>query len=142
MTLPVRWPAAVLAVGAAVLATVTLAQTSAAPVTEERVRAAFAAADVNKDSVIDIDEAVGDVILVFAARDTNKDGFLVMEELKGHDPARFKRADRDGDGKLSMAEVAADRVYDFFLIDVNRDGVVTIQEVLAYEIKVRGPLKK
>lgn len=141
MTLTVRWPAAVLAVSAAMLATVALAQTSAAPASEERIRAAFAAADVNKDGVIDIDEAVGDVILVFASRDTNKDGFLVMEELKNHDPARFKRADRDGDGKLSVAEVAADRVYEFFLVDVNRDGVVTIQEVLAYEVKVRGARK-
>jgi len=91
--------------------------------------------------VIDIDEAVGDVILVFASRDTNKDSFLVMEELKNHDPARFKRADRDGDGKLSVAEVAADRVYVFFLVDVNRDGVISIQEVLAYEVKTRGASK-
>lgn len=141
MMVSLRNSAAVLALAAASMVTAALAQTSATPATDTQIRAAFAAADVNKDGVVDLDEGAADAILVFASLDTNRDGFLVVGELKNHDPMRFKRADRDGDGKLSLAEVAADRVYEFFLIDVNRNGVVTIDEVLIYVVKARAPGK-
>ena len=100
-------------------------------------RAAFDRADADKNGVIDVDEIVGDAILVFAAYDKNRDGFLVIEELPRHDPARFKRADRDGDGKLSLSEVASDKVWEFFEADTNRDGVLSFEEVTAYANRPR-----
>ena len=117
------------------------AQTRPPMPTDEELRSAFNAADVNKDGVIDIDESVGNAILIFASLDQNKDRFLSFDELPGYDPNRLKRADRDDDGKLSIGEVASDRVWEFFEADTDRNGVVTFEEVRLYIIKVRGPRK-
>lgn len=118
-----------------------LAQTPPPMPTDEELRRAFDAADVNKDGVIDIDESVGNAILIFATLDKNKDGYLSFDELPGYDPNRLKRADRNDDGKLSVGEVAADRVWEFFEADTDRNGVVTFEEVRLYVIKVRGARK-
>jgi hypothetical protein len=117
------------------------AQTRPPMPTDDELRSAFNAADVNKDGVIDIDESVGNAILIFASLDQNKDRFLSFDELPGYDPNRLKRADRDDDGKLSVGEVASDRVWEFFEADTDRNGVVTFEEVRLYIIKVRGPRK-
>ncbi len=109
--------------------------------TDDELRRAFDAADVNKDGVIDVDESVGNSILIFAALDKSKDGFLSFDELPGYDPNRLKRADRNDDGKLSVGEVASDRVWEFFEADANRDGVVTFEEVRLYIIKLRSARK-
>lgn len=109
--------------------------------TDEELRKAFDAADVNKDGVIDIDESVGNAILIFATLDKNKDGYLTLDELPGYDPNRIKRADRNDDGKLSVGEVAADRVWEFFEADTDRNGVVTFEEVRLYIIKLRSARK-
>jgi Ca2+-binding EF-hand superfamily protein len=109
--------------------------------TDEELRNAFNAADVNKDGVIDIDESVGNSILIFATLDKNKDGYLSFDELPGYDPNRLKRADRNDDGKLSIGEVASDRVWEFFEADTDRNGVITFEEVRLYIIKVRGARK-
>lgn len=125
-----RIAAAATALAAVVLAAAPLAQQPAT--TNDQIRAAFTAADVNRDGNVDIDEAIADAILVFGRYDTNHDGFLSPSELPRHSPERFKRADRDGDGKLSVGEVAADRVLEFFLIDTDRNGVITLAEVNAF----------
>jgi Ca2+-binding EF-hand superfamily protein len=131
-----------LAFAATLLAAPALAQQQAAPaVTDEQLRASFAAADANRDGNVDVDEAVGDAIYAFARYDANRDGFLVIAELPRHNPDRFKRADRDGDGRLSVGEVAADRVYEFFLIDTNRNGVITFEEVRAHADTIRNARK-
>jgi Ca2+-binding EF-hand superfamily protein len=104
---------------------------------EERIRAGFATADVNKDGVIDVDEMVGHSLYLFKQYDRNRDSVLTPDELPKHDPARMRRADRTGDGRLSHSEVAADKVYEFFEIDTDRNGVVSVQEVLAYEARLR-----
>jgi hypothetical protein len=117
---------------------VTPAQTAKPVLIEEDLRVAFIAADVNKDGVIDIDEAIADSILVFARYDANRDGYLTLAELPGHDPARFRRADRDGDGRLSMGEVAADRVWEFFEVDTGRKGYVTMEQIQVYVSKTRS----
>ncbi len=118
------------AVVATVLAVAPQAQQPA--MTDDQIRAAFVAADVNRDGNIDVDEAIADAIRVFGAYDTNRDGFLTLSELPRHSPERFKRADRDGDGRLSVGEVAADRVLEFFMIDTDRNGVITLAEVRAF----------
>jgi Ca2+-binding EF-hand superfamily protein len=115
-----------------------VAQTRPAPPSDEELRKAIAAADDNKDGVINIDEAVGDAILIFATLDKNRDKYLSKDELPGYDPNRVQRADRDGDGRLSVGEVAADRVWEFFEADTDRNGVVTFEEVRVYVIKVRS----
>lgn len=107
------------------------------PPSDEDLRKAFAAADDNKDGVINIDEAVGDAILIFVSIDKNRDRYLSKDELPGYDPNRVQRADRDGDGRLSVGEVASDRVWEFFEADTDRNGVVTFEEVRLYVIKVR-----
>lgn len=109
--------------------------------TDEELRKAFTAADVNKDGVIDIDESVGNAVLIFASLDKNKDGYLSFDELPGYDPNRLKRADRNDDGKLSVGEVASDRVWEFFEADTDRNGVVTFEEVRLYIIKLRSARK-
>lgn len=116
---------------------IAVAQTTKPAVVEEDLRVAFIAADVNKDGVIDIDEAIADSILVFARYDANRDSYLTLSELPGHDPARFRRADRDGDGRLSMGEVAADRVWEFFEVDAGRKGYVTLEQIQVYVGKTR-----
>lgn len=117
------------------------AQTRPPMPTDEELRKAFEAADVNKDGVIDIDESVGNSILIFAVLDKNKDGYLLFDELPGYDPNRLKRADRNDDGKLSISEVASDRVWEFFEADTDRNGVVTFEEVRLYIIKLRNARK-
>lgn len=115
------------------------AQTRPPMPTDDELRRAYEAADVNKDGVIDIDESVGNAILVFAVLDKNKDGYLSFDELPGYDPNRLRRADRNDDGRLSVGEVASDRVWEFFEADTNRNGVVTFEEVRLYIIKLRSP---
>ena len=115
-----------------------VAQTRPAPPSDDDVRKSFAAADDNKDGVINIDEAVGDAILIFVTLDKNRDRFLSKDELPGYDPNRVQRADRDGDGRISVGEVAADRVWEFFEADTDRNGVVTFEEVRVFVIKVRS----
>jgi Ca2+-binding EF-hand superfamily protein len=126
--------------GTAALMAGALAQAPAQS-TEERIRTAFAAADDNKDGVINVDEMVGYSLYMFKRYDRNADGFLTPDELPKHDAARFKRADRDGDGRLSHGEVASEKVYEFFATDTNRNGVITLQEILAYEAKMQGARK-
>lgn len=117
------------------------AQTRPPMPSDDELRKAFDAADVNKDGVIDIDESVGNAILIFASLDKNKDGYLSFDELPGYDPNRLKRADRDDDGRLSVGEVASDRVWEFFEADTDRNGVITFEEVRLYIIKVRSARK-
>jgi len=118
-----------------------LAQAPASKESDEALRKAFTAADANKDGVIDVDEAVGDAVLLFITLDKNRDRLLTLDELPRHDPTRLKAADRNGDGKLSVGEVAADRVWEFFEADTDSNGVVTFEEVRVYVTKVR-PARK
>jgi hypothetical protein len=130
-----------LLLGATVAVCSAQAQNRAPMPTDEELRKAFAAADANKDGVIDVDESIGDAILIFVTLDKNKDRFLSKDELPGVDPNRMQRADRDGDGRLSVGEVASDRVWEFFEADTDRNGVVTFEEVRLYIVKVREARK-
>jgi len=132
---------AALAASATLFITGAVAQAPGSKESDDALRKAFTAADANKDGVVEVDEAVGDAVLVFITLDKNRDRFLTLDELPRHDPARLKSADRNGDGKLSVGEVAADRVWEFFEADANSNGVVTFEEVRVYVTKVRAARK-
>lgn len=132
---------AALAASATLFCTGAAAQAPGSKEADDALRKAFTAADANKDGVVEVDEAVGDAVLVFITLDKNRDRFLTLDELPRHDPARMKAADRNGDGKLSVGEVAADRVWEFFEADADSNGVVTFEEVRVYVTKVRAARK-
>lgn len=95
--------------------------------------AAFAAADVNGDGVLNVDEYVAATLHRVAELDAagNADGMLSPDEIPGVNLVDFTDADRDGDGLISPAEAAADRLILFFDADANGDGVVNLAELEA-----------
>jgi Ca2+-binding EF-hand superfamily protein len=101
--------------------------------TGDPVAAAFAAADVDGDGLVDVDEYVGYFILVFRSVDADADGAVSPGDLEGVDPAAFARADRDGDGRASLEEAIAERMIIFFRADANRDGVLSLEEIRSYD---------
>ena len=126
-----------LAAGAAIGAALIFATLHAQPANEAEIRKAFAAADVNGDGYIDVNEFVANTIYIFKQMDANHDGFVTLQEWTSYNPGNnaehFKAADRDGDGKLSLGEDVAVKMIEFFDIDRNRDGVITVEELLVYE---------
>lgn len=117
----------------AALTTLGLAAGSAAA--SEELERAFAAADLNGDGYLNIDEYTAAVISGFFERDANGDKVLTLDELPDVDPADFEKADRNGDGRISLGEAVGDRMIRFF--DAGGDqpphGVVTLDELKAYE---------
>lgn len=109
-----------------------LAAGAAGAVDADRLRAAFDAADVNNDGVVDVDEYVAYFVAAFQRHDANGDGFLTPDEVPDVDMARFRAADRDGDGRISLGEAIAERMIVFFDI-ASDDGVITLDRLLAYE---------
>lgn len=100
---------------------------------EDRIAAAFAAADTNGDGIVDVGEYVAYFTEVFRALDTNGDGRLTPADLADLDAEAFARADRDGDGTVSLGEAIAERMIVFYAADANGDGVLTLNEILAYD---------
>lgn len=98
----------------------------------ERLRAAHAAADVNGDGHIDVDEYVAYFVAAFRRLDTANKGYLTMADFDNVDRARFAAADRDGDGRISLGEAIAERIILFFEI-AGDDGTITLDDLLAYE---------
>ena len=109
---------------------------SAAPASsDEALERAFAAADLNGDGYLNIDEYGAAVIARFFEHDSDGDRFLSPAEVPEADPADFDEADRDDDGLISLGEAVGDRMIRFF--DAGGDeaphGVVTLEELQAYE---------
>jgi Ca2+-binding EF-hand superfamily protein len=104
---------------------------------EAEIRTAFAAADVNGDGFIDVNEFVAQTIYIFKRVDKDGDGYISIQEWTVYNPGvgadRFKMTDRNGDGKISLGEAVAVKMVEFFDIDTNRDGVITVDELLVYE---------
>lgn len=126
-----------LVLGTALGATLFVGSALAQQPSQDGIRKAFTEADANRDGYLNVDEFVGNVVLVFKGADRNGDGFIVESEAVAHNPAHnpadFKKADRNGDGRLSLGEVVAAKIIIFFDVDANRDGVLTVDEVLTYE---------
>ena len=109
-----------------------LAATAPGALANERLRAAHAAADVNGDGHVDVDEYVAYFIGAFRRTDTQNKGYLTMADLENVDRAKFNAADRDGDGRVSLGEAIAERMIVFFEI-ASDDGTITLDDLLAYE---------
>jgi hypothetical protein len=99
---------------------------------EADLRAAFAAADVNGDGVVDVDEYVAYFVAAVRRLDADGDDALAPSDVPDADPARFRAADRDGDGFVSLGEAVAERMIVFFEL-ASDDGVIRLDELLAYE---------
>jgi hypothetical protein len=115
----------------AMAAALTAGAAAAAP-SEAQLREAFAAADVNDDGVVDVDEYVAYFAAAFRRMDSSGKGYLTLDQFSNPDAARFASADRNDDGRISMGEAIAERMIVFFDIASN-DGSITLDELLAYE---------
>lgn len=107
------------------------AQEAADP--EAGLRAAFAAADVNGDGAVGVDEYVAYVRDVFLSLDKGGDRELEPGDVPNVKAARFAAIDRDGSGTVSLGEALAERVMIFYETDKNGDGALSVDELLAYE---------
>jgi Ca2+-binding EF-hand superfamily protein len=117
---------------AACAAALAVAASAPGAAATERLRAAHAAADVNGDGHVNVDEYVAYFIGAFRRVDAQNKGYLTMADLENVDRARFRAADRDGDGRISLGEAIAERMIVFFEI-ASDDGTITIDDLLAFE---------
>ncbi|MEM1314471.1 MAG: EF-hand domain-containing protein [Pseudomonadota bacterium] len=108
---------------------------AAPPAAADELAEAFAAADLDGNGYLNVDEYVAAVVLRFGELDADGDGMLSLSEVPDADPDEFAEADRDGDGLLSLGEAVGDRMMRFF--DAGGDqpphGVVTLDELRAHE---------
>ena len=123
---------AMLALGAALTATATLAQTTESHPFWDRM-------DANHDGFVDRSEAGPRLLDHFDALDADHDGKLSRDEVKAgwqghhadHMQDRLARADTDKDGRLSWAEADARAKARFDKADSNHDGYVDATEMAA-----------
>ncbi len=138
---PIRWAAdATLARLAGAVAGVTVAAAAiflAGPaaaerlvVTEQLERAAFRAADLDGDGLLDEAELAADVVAAFIALDRNGDGVLTPDELVGVSAAAFARIDIDASGTIELEELRLRKLNDFAGADRDLDGRVSMAEML------------
>jgi Ca2+-binding EF-hand superfamily protein len=131
---------AILLAGATLAAALALGSVGDQRPGDAGIRKAFAAADVNADGSLDVNEFVANTIYLFKQLDTNHDRYLSEQEWSGGDRGNsrgdFKAVDRNGDGRISVGEAVAAKMIEFFEIDSDRNGVITIGELLAYEHRV------
>jgi hypothetical protein len=101
--------------------------------TADFTRAAFAAADLNGDGLVDEAEVVNDAIVGFVAADEDADRTVIAPDLDPADHAAMAGVDVDGDGRLTFAEVMEMKLEQFRSADTGGDGALTLDEVLAYD---------
>ena len=102
------------------------------PAAAQNAEAAFEAADVNGDGMVNVDEYVAWFVRVFRDIDAEDRGFLTAGQLQNVNAERFASADRDGDGRISLSEAIADRMMLFFDVDGDENGVLSLSEVEAF----------
>lgn len=94
-------------------------------------RAAFAAADRNRDGEIDRDEFEQRIIQIFYFADSDRDGFVKNGQLAVFDEDRlFETADVDHDSRLSLAEFLEARSKNFREADTDGSGTLSLEEVV------------
>lgn len=119
------------------------AATPGQPMSPSEARVAFAAADLDHDGVVSLDEFHKDVLRTWHALDLDHDGYLSVREMlgvvrnDGEVAARLRLADKDGDGKLSFKEVIEARMAFFAAADVDKDDRLSLREVLDYLGRMR-----
>ena len=109
-----------------------LAASATGAAADDRLIAAHAAADVDGNGHVNVDEYVAYFVAAFRRVDAQNKGYLVPADLQNVDQARFNAADRDGDGRVSLGEAIAERMIVFFEI-AGDDGTITTDDLLAFE---------
>jgi Ca2+-binding EF-hand superfamily protein len=117
-----------LAAGAAGLPTPAAAEPLV--ITEQLERAAFRAADLDGDGLLDEAELAADVIAAFVALDRDGNGVLTPDELVGVSEAAFARIDIDGSGTIELEELRLRKLNDFASADRDLDGRVSMTEMI------------
>lgn len=99
-------------------------------ITEQLERAAFRAADLDGDGLLDEVELAADVIAAFVELDQDGSGTLTQGELAGVSEAAFARIDIDGNGTIELEELRLRKLNDFAGADRDLDGRVSMAEML------------
>ena len=99
-------------------------------ITEQLERAAFRAADLDGDGLLDEVELAADVIAAFVALDHDGNGVLTLDELDSVSEAAFARIDIDGNGTIELEELRLRKLNDFAAADRDLDGRVSMAEML------------
>lgn len=103
-------------------------------VTDQLQRAAFSAADLNRDGVIDEAELAADAVAAFVNLNTTGDNGRTIDELVGVTPEQFAAIDANADGRIDLEELRLSKLAAFNAADRDQDGALTIDELLAEPI--------
>ena len=96
-------------------------------------KAAFHAADHNKDGYINEAEYAANIIETFVAMDKNKDEKIEKNELIDPNIEKFKKIDSNNDNMLTFNEIMQSKMDDFEAIDKDKDGRLSLKETIAYD---------
>jgi len=96
-------------------------------------KAAFHAADQNKDGFVNEAEYSADIIDAFVDLDKNNNKKIEKNELIEPDMTDFKETDSNKDNVLTFDEIMQGKMDDYQSIDKNKDGLLTVEETILYD---------
>lgn len=111
---------------------------------DERLQARCAAADMDHDGNVSLDEFHQDIVQGWHSLGPDASGHVVLLKLAqvpGMGKGRVRRlaaTDKDGDGKLSFKEVVEARMAYFDAADADNNDLLSVQECVAFEKKRRA----